>query len=189
MATPEQMYTHELNPIKGWWDEHALDKAADTILGADETRINGGMVMSLNAAAKFQKGLACAAVAIFAIQASDSFDVVGDDGNMVGSGGGDPVGGTPIPKMSGLVAFGGYELESTEFDADQLDAYVPNATLSAGLPGAANAGLLVPGQRYVDTVCGVVSDGVVSNEHKIDVLRFWPTWLPPVAACPEESSQ
>ena len=59
---------------------------------------------------------------------STDFDVVGDDGNLVGNGSG-------IPKMSGLVAVSGLELESTEFDS--TGSYAPNDKLTAGAPGDA----------------------------------------------------
>jgi hypothetical protein len=168
-----QMYDHELNPLKGWPSPYAVDKAADL---ADDSVINRGMVMSLNAQAKLQLGLACAAMPIFALRNSFDYDVVGDTGNIVGA---------PAGRISGLVAVSGTELESTEFDS--AETYSPNDALTAGAPGDADAGVIKPGVLYEDTVCGVVSDGVVRNEFGKDVLRLWPVWLPPLE-CPPVSS-
>jgi hypothetical protein len=92
----------------------------------------------------------------------------------------------PTGKISGLVAKGGYELESTEFDTDQ--SYTPGDLLTAT---ADNTDITVGGvltnvgtgahgdvKQYVDPVCGIVSGGRHKNEHGVDVLRFWPEWLP-----------
>lgn len=171
-----QMYDHELNPLKGWPSPYAVDKAA--ILDGDDT-VNRGMVMSLNTSAHLQLGLACAAMPIFALRSSTDLDVTGDDGTLLG-----PSGGTP--GMSGLVAISGLELQSTEFDA--TETYNPNDALTAGAPGAADAGVIKPGTRYYDTICGVVSDGVATNEFGKSMLAFWPVWLPPLE-CPEVSSE
>jgi hypothetical protein len=176
MAKPGQMYDHELNPTKGWPSPYAVDKHGE--LASVEVVAYRGMVLSLDANAKLQVGLACGAMPIFALNNSTDFDVVGDDGNLVGGGG-------SVPMMSGLVAVGGYEVESTEFNADET--YAPNQTLTAGAPGDADAGVIKPGVAYEDTICGVTSDGVLSNDFAKQVLRFWPVWLPPLE-CPPVSS-
>ena len=72
--------------------------------------------------------------------------------------------------MSGLVATGGYELESTEFVAG---SYPPNTALSANQEGT-----IQPGFFYRDNVCGVVSDGVLTNRDSKQILRFWSYFLP-----------
>ena len=177
MSKPAQMYDHELNPVKGWPSPYAVDKSADMVLGEDEVAYRG-QVASLNSNAKFQLGLECAAMPIFLLNTSKDYDVVGDDYNLVGNG-------TGVPRMSGVVAIGGYEVESTEYD--EASVYAPNDALTAGAPGAADAGVLQPGELYADTICGVVSDGTAMNEFKRNVLRFWPVWLPPLE-CPAESS-
>jgi len=175
MSTPAQMYDHELNPVKGWPSPYAVDKHAD--YSGDDTAYRG-QVVSLDSNGNFQLGLECAAMPIFLLNTSTNYDVVGDDYNLVGSGSG-------IPRMSGLVAVSGLEVESTEYDSDQN--YNPNDTLTAGAPGAADAGVIKPGTAYTDTICGVVSDGVLTNEFQRTVIRFWPVWLPPLE-CPPVSS-
>jgi len=166
MSTPAQMFDHELNALKGWPSPYAVDKVANLYSG---DAVIAGQVMSLEVGGSFRPGLAVDSVGIFALQNSTDFDVVSDDGGMVGGPGG-------VARMSGLVALGAYELESTEFDSSKT--YNPNALLTSPVPGAANAGRLTLGTKWTDTVCGVVSDGVVTNCSAVDVLRFWPTWLP-----------
>ena len=176
MSKPAQMYDHELNAVKGWPSPYAVDKCLDLV--GDKTCYRG-MVMSINNNDKFVVGLYCGAMPIFALETSTDFDVVGDDGNLVGGANG-------TPHMSGLVAVSGLEVESTEYD--KAENYPPNTKLTAGEPGAVDAGVIKPGVPYADTICGVVSDGVQSNEFKKNWLRFWPVWLPPLE-CPERSSE
>lgn len=186
MSTPAQMFDHELNAVKGWPTPYALDKKVNVAAG--QPLIRNGRVCSLDVNAELQLGLACGAMALFALANSDDLDVAGDQSfggdNFIGQGN-DPTVASQ-PHMPTLVAVGAYELESTEFD-DQ-SSYNPNDCLTAGAPGAVDAGILQPGTAYADTICGVTSDGAYSNENSISMLRFWPVWLPPVAGCPEVSS-
>lgn len=170
MSTPTQMYDHELNAVRGWPSPYAVDKFAQ--VGDLTEAIIAGMVLSLDANARFRMGLYADAMAIFALQSVADYDVTGDDGNFVGNG--NAVSG--IPTMSGLAACGAYELESTEFNP--ATSFAPNNLLTSPVPGAANAGRLELGVKWVNTICGVVSDGVISNERGVNVLRFWPVWLP-----------
>lgn len=176
MSKPAQMYDHELNPVKGWPSPYAVDKALDLV---GDKACNRGMVLSINHNGKFVVGLYCGAMPIFALNSSTDFDVRGDDGNLVGGANG-------VPHMSGLVAVTGLEVESTEYDSGE--AYLPNQTLTAGEPDAADAGVLKPGTAYADTICGVVSDGILTNEFKKTVVRFWPVWLPPLECAGRSST-
>jgi len=182
----KEMYLHELNPVKGWWDEHALDKAAVVVLGQDEV-VQKGQVMTLAATRKFQLGLACNAMPVFAFNTSTDQDAVMEAGSMVGPSNGGAAYDDDVASMTGLVAIGGYELESTEFDDAETASLVPNAFLTAGLPGAADAGVLKLGTPFTDTICGVCSDGYLVNEAKVGVIRFWGYFLP-VADCAADSS-
>lgn len=163
MASPAQMFEHGLDPIKGWFHMHALDKSAQPADSTD-VRLVAGRVVYLDADAKFEVGLGASAVGIFLWQGRGSYDVLRDDG---GVGGG---------VHSGLVCTGGYELESTEFvDA----AYAPNDPLTAENSDASDdKGKLKGGTIGTDTLCGIVSDGKLTNENGIDVLRFWTYFLP-----------
>jgi hypothetical protein len=161
------MYDHMLNALKGWPTAWAVDKVAN--LADDSAAVLAGSVMSLNSDGEFVLGLIENAMAVFALQNSTDFDVVGDEGNIVGKG-------SSIPRISGLVAAGAYELETTEFVSSE--GLVPNAALTSPAPGVSNAGKLAVGTVYTDTICGVVSDGVVNNCYGVEMLRFWPAWLP-----------
>jgi len=166
MSTPNQVFDHILEAIKGWPSPYAVDKHA--VVKTDEV-LRGGMVACLDASGKLQAGLSEGAMGIFVRQNSDDYDVTGDDGNIVGARG---------AVMSGLVAVGAYELESTEFV--EGPTYLPNMVLTSAEPGDDDAGLLAIGTAYVDTICGVCSEGSVTNERSQSVVRFWPVWLPPL---------
>ena len=196
MATPALMFEEALTPIKGWFDEAALD--IEGTLSADvEYAVPGGRVLHVNAVnavgkkqvPEFKTGVEGTAMAIFAIQASDAFDVsnpgVTAKGNFVHQA------IAPTGIMSGLVATGAYELQTTEFDT--TNTYAPNDLLTAedddidrtvgGLLSNENAGgtpLTVPwaGGGTTHAICGVVSRGVFNNEHGVSALHFWPVYLP-----------
>jgi len=142
MSKPAQMFDHDLNATKGWPSPYAVDKAAEMVLEEGQIAYRG-QVASLNASAKLQLGLACAAMPIFLLNNSYDFDVAGDDYSLVGRG-------TGLPNMSGVVAIGAYELESTEYDSNET--YHPNDSLTAGEPGEADAGVIKPGTNYADTI-------------------------------------
>jgi hypothetical protein len=98
---------------------------------------------------------------------------------------------SPTGAQSGLVATGGYELESTEHEVAPNVAYAPNQLLTAKASntvqsqggvlsndrnGAGGSAGLV--RQYTDAACGVVSRGQFKNEHNVTVLAFWPIYLP-----------
>ena len=173
-----EMYLHELNPIKGWWDEHALDKSAVIVFTAG-VKVNKGSVMSLRADRKLQAGLACNAMPIFAFNSNFDWDAVPDVGGMVGpSNGGIPLNALTEASVTGLVAVGGYELQSTEFDPQYNNSYRPNAALTAYAPGNIKAGLLKPGTQFVDTLCGICSEGLGASEAGIPWVTFWSFFMP-----------
>ncbi len=178
MANPSQMFDHTLDAVKGWFHEAALDHSASLDTGA----ANQGMCVSLDSSGEFTLGLDNAnAMPIFLLNSSGDPDVANAGGDYW-------VAISPTGKMSGLVATGGYELETTEFTAA---TYLPNQPLtatSAGLlfnsdgsnpvtaPWKASSPTTVP-------VVGVCSQGSpsaapVENSHGVDVLRFWPVYIP-----------
>lgn len=155
--TPGQVFDHDLNVLKGWRNTSNLDKSAEP--GANVTGIVRGKVMYLDAAGAWALGVTPNGMSVFATGGQNDFDANGDVGNIQKN------------VVTGLVAIGAYELQSSEY----VDAvYAPNDTLTADATGD-----LTAGTPYVDQLCGVVSDGVVTNSNNVSVLTFWGVWLPP----------
>lgn len=182
-SSPSLMFEHMLDPKKGWPSPTALDY--DAKISANVTfDVPRGRVVHLNSSGEFEMGVDQTSMGIFLFPGSLDFDVQNP---------GTTPGGlfmhqaiAPTGKISGLVAKGGYELESTEFD--DTNTYVPGDLLTAGTSNTvlATGGVLTNDgtgshgdvKQYVDPVCGVVSAGRHLNEHSVPVLRFWPEWLP-----------
>jgi hypothetical protein len=92
---------------------------------------------------------------------------------------------SPTGKMSGVVATGGYEIDSTEFDSSRT--YVPGDLLTAptgaGAGAAATGGVLTNDSvvQFVNPVVGVVSSGKHMNHNGVNTLSFWSVYLPGAA--------
>lgn len=171
MAAPEQMFAHALNMLKGWHDIHAVDFAAKAAANVDFP-IKSGRVAMLDADGALVPGLQDNAMALFVHRGAGRYDTENP-------GGTDWYAVNPDGTLSALVACQGYELQSTEFNAEE--DYAPNDTLTAGysLSDEDVGGVLKPGVVYTDPICGVVSRGVEQNANRVDVLSFWTVWLPP----------
>ena len=118
MPAPAQMFDRRLNPVKGWPSPYALDKAKELTEG-DYTK--AGMVMHIDPVTnKFKRGLPGRQMPIYAWCAEGAFDAAGvDDGNISNFGN--------MKGLSGLVATGAYEVETTEYVSGQ--SYPPNQPL------------------------------------------------------------
>lgn len=162
-TSPPQMFDNILEPIKGWFHISALDK--DVVpADSEDARLIAGRVLSLDANGQGVPGLAADAMPLFLWQNAQDFDVLRDSG---GIGGG---------KLNTLVATGGYELQTTEF---QAGTYNPNTPITADAPGAGDdIGKVKPGTIATDTICGIISDGQLTNENGKDVIQFWTYFLP-----------
>lgn len=173
-----QMFDHRLNPIKGWPSPYALDKAAQVANAEAEQGIRAGMVIHIDpVTSMFKRGLPGKQVPIFAWNDYLAFDAQGgDEGNLNLYGN--------MKGMSGLVALGSYELQTTEFVAGQT--YAPNTPLTVENAATEDQGKVKPGEFYADTICGVVSDGQIKNAQGVDVVTLWSYFLPSMA--PESSS-
>ena len=188
-----QSYDSELNASKGWFSPYALDKTAS--VAADSAAITMGSVCSLNANANLQLGLAVNAMPLFAFSQIESYTGDGPAGkvaNMAGHMAGrfyvgpnaenipaNRVQGTAATRVLCFVAVGSYELETTQFVAGR---YAPNDPLTAPAPDADNEGKLLVGEFYTNTICGIVSDGVATNNYGKSILRFWPVFIPATPA-------
>ena len=188
MAAPTQMFTNTLDAIKGWFHEAALDHSAEIAGsqtdGTNDLEYKQGMCCSLNADNKLVLGCEAANVAIFLLNSEDDPDVanVSFGGNHLHTASGDWIAVGPSGKLSGLVATGGYEFETTEYLT--ADAYAVGAPLKSRISGNAHAGKLQGGFAYTDAIVGVVSKKQLAgssankNSHGQPVLRFWSVWLP-----------
>jgi hypothetical protein len=186
MANPSQMFDHTLDAVKGWFHEAALDYSAKLSANVTIDPFEQGRVVSLNASGEFETGITGTAMAIFLLNSSDDFDVANAGGDYWTAV-------APTGKLSGLVATGAYELQSSEHidsgvayaNGQLLGAAVNNTT--AGIGGILNneddAGTLltVPwaGSGTDQAICGVVSGGAAANNsHGVSCISFWPVYLP-----------
>ena len=178
MGVPTMYFEQALDALKGWPSESALDHSAP--LSADvEFDIPAGRCVSLDDNGEFVTGVAGTAMAIFLLNGTTSHHT---DVSNPGGSHWTPV--APTGKLSGLVATGAFELETTEFDDQQ--SYSPNDLLTAPNDDAdvAVGGVLTnqSAVQYTNPICGVVSRGVNQNSHGVDALAFWPVWLPAAAS-------
>lgn len=183
---PSQAFEHGLNPRKGWFQPHALDcqaKLSDNVT----FDVPAGRVAHLNAAGEYEMGISGTKMPIFLFSGSTDADV---------SNPGTSAGGyfahqaiMPDGDMLGLVATGGYEVETTEFEVtSSYGAYARNQLLTATASNTvlATGGVLTNDgtgasgnvKQFVDPVCGVVSAPVRQTLHKISVLSLWTYFLP-----------
>lgn len=181
--SPDLMFEHGIDAKKGWFDMASLDYAAK-LAPAVTFDVPRGRVVHVNADNEFEMGAHVTAPAIFLLNGELDFDV---------SNPGTTAGGlfmhraiAPTGTMSGLVALGGYEIDSTEVDASQ--DYAPGELLTAGNSNTvlATGGVLTNVgtgagsrvQQYVDPVVGIVSSGKHTNHNSVTTLSFWSAWLP-----------
>ncbi len=188
MVVPSQMFTHTLNPLKGWPSPSALDftgklHSAITIDPLPEGRcvhVDSFEAVTYGPGTSgdvplFKTGVTGTQMGIFLLRGSASFDVANPGGDDW----------TPIaPKgiISGLVATGAFELETTEYDSDQ--DYFANHPLAAVAddtdddPETGGGTLTSDCEVYTDAVVGIVSRGTYTNAYGKSVLAFWPVYLP-----------
>jgi hypothetical protein len=198
-----QMYTHELNPTKGWPSPAALDKRGVLDVATDAVgTVYAGMCIHKSPAASgsFRLGLPAASksagtapMPVFVFQNATDFDVTIDatgifgnnsTQNIVGMSASDAGSTTPVsqkPVLGGLVATGGYELQTTEFTGTPTTGQVlTSLTSSADPTNCGKIAVATTGSTITagTILCGVVSDGVVSNDHVggPNLLQFWPIY-------------
>ena len=173
MVAPNLMFEHTLNAIKGWFQPAALDFSAKLSSTITST-VNAGSVVCLNSSGDFiTTNNFLTAMPIFLLQGSDAFDVANDGTTAAGNFMHQAI--MPNGTMSGLVATGAYELETTEF----VDGtYAINATLTGDVDSSTNNGKIEAGTYGTDAICGVVSRGKYNNAHGVSVLAFWPVYFP-----------
>lgn len=185
MAVPEQMFAHGLDVKKGWFDMASLDYSAklSTAVTFDVKR---GRVVHVNTDGNFVPGAHKTCPAIFLLNGSDDADVSNPGYNSpMSSANFMHIAVAPTGKMSGLVATGGYEISSTEFDTSRT--YQPGDLLSATRANAstptATDGRLTNNSvtQFTTPVVGVVSSGAGKNHNGVQALSFWCVYLPGAA--------
>ncbi len=178
MATPVQMFEHRLNVIKGWWSMANLDKSLPVADG--ETGIKAGMVCYIDPdTTEFKRGLPGNQMPIFIFQDQDHYSALGGDAANISS-----YGYSTAKGIAGLPAVFGVELETAEYDTGE--SYPPNTPLTVINTAGDDQGKVTVGVFYTDTICAMVSDGVVTNGHGVSVVRAWTLFIPSTDA--EESS-
>lgn len=195
-----QMYEQALDVLKGWFHLAALDKSANlaSALLSGSTSVPAGRVAVLNDNGEFVLNRSAAGGVTNYTTAMPIFLWNGKDDADVTNSGVSPVTDVthwysiePAGVMSGLVATGGYELQTTEFDSEQT--YMPNDLLTADSDGILTNQNAV---QYTNWICGVASwhvqgdsqapaatGPVGTNAHGVQTLSFWSYFLP--AAPPE----
>jgi hypothetical protein len=181
MTTPVRMTAHTLDTIKNSiTNPHHLDFTAKLSANVTVDPVYAGRVAHLNEVGEYELGLPDVSraghMAIFLWQSSNDPDVSNDGGIATEVDGWVAV--APTGEIKGLVASGGFELESTEYDSDQ--SYAPGDCLTAtnANSNATTGGRLTKGVAYDVPVCGVVSRGVAQNSHRKNCIYFWSVWLP-----------
>ena len=196
-----QMYTHLLDPVRGWWDERQLSTVLP-VHASCQDQIYAGRCGGLTAAsgiAQFIDGLPEAANTAWAANLLPLFvrnnyysgaasteyndnDVRSVQGNISGNSGA-PAGAAGDSGVSCLVGTGGYELASSEFLA--TDAIVPGSFLTAMKEGAATAGTLslqgtdtdvtnVTGSQREKTYVGIASKSAGAGAGAVNNYRGTP---------------
>lgn len=175
MPAPRQMFDHTLDAVKGWLPGNMASLDCSAKLSANVTidPVYAGRVVHKNDDEEFEMGVTGTQMAIFLLQNSDDPDVANE-------GGDDFQAIAPRGNMSGLVATGGYEVASTEYDQDQT--YHVNDVLRAvaSNSNATTGGRLTNASWTLGTNAGV---GVVSkiparNSHRKFVITFWTAYIP-----------
>lgn len=181
---PRQMFTHSLDVLKGWVPgnmgalDHSAVLSANVIITAYY-----GRVVHLNSDKEYEMGAISWQMPIFLMQNSDDPDTGNVDGDDIWTGG-IPATSSGSVVMSGIVASGGYEVETTEYDTAQT--YVPNEPLRAVASNSSQStGGTLTNQSIgavgnpTANVCGVVSTGVRAREgNQGSVLALWTVYCP-----------
>lgn len=186
-AAVAQMFERALDVPKGWFHLAALDKSAKLAASLlnSATEVPAGRVAHLNADGEFELGATGNQVPIFLWNGKDHPDVW-NPGTSPVTNVQHWIGISPTGVMSGLVAMGAYELQTTEFDDAQV--YAPNDPLTCDANGIITNQAAAP---YTNLIVGFASFHVSGdnqqaaatspvgiNAHGVQTLTFWPHFLP-----------
>jgi hypothetical protein len=174
------MFEHGLDVKKGWFDMASLDY--DAKLNSNVSfAVPRGRVVHVDANGTFTPGAHNTGVAIFLLNGSADADVSNPGTTAAGNFMHKAI--APSGKMSGLVATGGYEISTTEFDSARTYAAGDLLTAAISTSDVAVGGVLTNNGvvQYVNPVVGVVSGGKAKNHNGVQSLSFWCVWLPGAA--------
>jgi hypothetical protein len=135
--------------------------------------VYAGRVVHKNDDNEFEMGATGTQMPIFLLQNSDDPDVKnqgGDDFQAI----------SPSGNMSGLVATGGYEVATTEYDQDQTYHVNDAIRAVASNSNATTGGRLTNASFTLGTTAGVgiVSKLPAKNSHKKYVITLWTAFIP-----------
>jgi hypothetical protein len=165
-----EMFVNRLNALKAWPSQTALDKSLPVATG--QTGIVAGSVIHMDPTAKaFKLGSVAGAMPMFAWVGQAENDAIGGGAANISSYGNQK-------GVTGLVATGGFELETTEFVASG-NTFAPNTPLTPATGG--DLGKVTEGVYYTNDICGIVSNGKTTNAHNVSVVAFWTYFLPATA--------
>ena len=168
MPAPDLLFEHGLDVKKGWFDMASLDYSAK-LSSTVEYSVKRGRVVHVGSDGTFVPGAHETNVAIFLLNGSEDADVSNPGTTAAGNFMHQAV--APTGKLSGLVATGGYEISSTEYDSTKT--YTPGDLLTAAqsLNNAAVGGVHV----IFEPCVGIAGVGVDPRDHEdCEALRDGP---------------
>jgi hypothetical protein len=195
------MYENALNILKGYHPTYGLTKEAkqNAVDRAAGTAMPTGSVVHLDSVGAFALGGSGTQMPIFLTSGADDRDVSNDGYNPVTTIQ-HWVGILPSSsgRMTGLVATGGYELQTTAFESAALAgrSYAVNDALTSTPTGKISCVCADDGVPVfkTDWICGIASQHeqsavgatavvgpVGSNAHGVSVLTFWTCFFPGAA--------
>ena len=180
MPAPNLITEKGMYAKKGWFDMSALDYSAK--LSSSVTfDVPAGRVVHLDPDGKFATGAHATGVAIFLLNGSADADVSNPGTTASGNFMHQAI--APAGNMSGLVATGGYEIATTEFDSSRVYAPGDLLTATAADTNSTTGGRITNASvtQFVTPVVGVVSSGKAKNHNGFYALSFWSVWLPGAA--------
>ena len=183
MPAPDLMFEHGLDVKKGWFDMASLDYSAK-LASSVSFDVPRGRVVHLELSGGkevFLPGVSGSHMGIFLLNGATDADVSNPGTTAAGNFMHKAI--APTGKLSGLVATGGYEISTTEFDTSRTYASGDLLTAEQSLTDVAVGGVLTNDGvvQYVNPVVGVVSSGKAKNHNGIQALSFWCVWLPGAA--------
>lgn len=170
---PAQTFDNLLQPVSGYVMQQSLETTGSPVAGADW---KAGSVVSVSEATTHtvrgrtvteltvKPGCDDDEMPLFARGGAEDFDTKADVGNAIGR------------VASLLPATGGFEIQTTEFDA--TETYEPNDFLTAEDD---DPEVKKSGANYNDNIIiGQVSKGVVEGQYGQSLLQFWTMNIPKV---------